>query len=115
MEQTKQTDTPMSMPISMSTSTFTEMTTSAWDVHSSTSTSTSTTGSVQLTKDVVTQVISSSPASVHEDIWGGSQVINLSSCGNFTRVDMSTGGTLPGIASFHRPMTVAHEVYRPNV
>ena len=103
----------MSMSTSMSTSTFTEMTTSVIDVHSFTSTST--TGSVQLTEDVVTQVISSSPASVQEDIWGDSQVINLSSSGNFTRVDMSTGGTLPGIASYSRPMTVAHEAHRPNV
>ena len=115
MEQTEQTDPPMSASMSMSTSTstFTEMTTSAINVHSSTNTST--TSSIPLSEDVVMQVINSSPASVHEDIWGGSQAINFSSSCTFTGVDMSSGGMLPGIASFCRPMTVAHEAYRPNV
>ena len=97
-------------------STSTEMTTSAMDVYSSTSTSRSTTDSVQLTKDVVTQVICSSPDSAHQEIHGGSHAINLSSSGNFTGLHMSTGGTLPGIASSSRPMTVpvVHDAYRPN-
>ena len=90
MEQPEQTDSPTSM--SMSTSTSTANTTSAMDLHSSTSTGTGTMGSVELTEDVVTQVINSLPASAHQDIQAGGQVINYSSSGNFTRLDMSTGG-----------------------
>ena len=111
MEQSKQTDSPTSM--STSTSMSTASTISAMDLHSSTSTGT--TGSVELIEDVVTQVINSSPASVHQDIWAGSQAINYSSSGNFTRLNMSTGGKLPGIATFSRPMTVTHEGYTPKV
>ena len=101
----------------MSTSTLmsTASTTSAMDFHSSTGSGTGITGSVELTEDVVTQVINSSPASVHQDIWAGSQAINYSSSGNFTCLDMSTGGKLPGIATFSRPMTVTHEGYTPKV
>ena len=58
------------------------------DLHSSASTSTGTTGSVELTEDVVTQVINSSPASAHQDIWVGGQAINYSFSGNFTGLDM---------------------------
>ena len=72
-------------------------------------------GSVELTEDAITQVINSSPASVHQDIWAGSQAINYSSSGNFTGFDMSTGGKLPGIATFSRPMTIRHEGYAPKV
>ena len=117
MEQPKQTDSPMSMSMSMSTSTSmsTASTTSAMDLHSSACTGTGTTGSVELTEDVVTQVINSSPASGHQDIWAGGQAINYSSSGNFTGLDMSTGGKLPGIATFSRPMTVTHEGYIPKV
>ena len=85
------------------------------DLHSSASTGTGTTGSVELTEDVVTQVINSSPASARQDIQPGSQAINYSFSGNFTRLDMSTGGKLPGIATFSRPMTVRHEGYTPKV
>ena len=111
MEQPEQTDSPMSM--STSTPTSTTSTTSAMDLHSSASTGT--TGSVELTEDVVTQVINSSPASAHQDIWAGSQAINYSPSGNFTRLHMSTGGKLPGIAIFSRPITVRHEGYTPKV
>ena len=64
MEQPKQTESPMSM--STSTLMSTTSSTSAMDLHSSAGTGT--TGSVELTEDVVTQVINSSPASAHQDI-----------------------------------------------
>ena len=100
MEQPKQTDNP-NTSMSTSTSTSTASTTSAMDLHSSagTGTGTGTTGSVELTEDV-TQVINSSPASGHQDTWDGSQAINYCSSGNFTRLNMPTGGKLPGIATF---------------
>ena len=51
----------------------------------------------------------STSTSTSTDIQAGSQAINYSSSGNFTRLDMSTGGKLSGIATFSRPMTVMHE------